>query len=541
MRILREQGQGIAAGVPGSLSRLPWLVACVLISASSSLPVVAQQQKSGLLGPLFWTNQQATSEPQPQPAPQSTQNQTTTAEPRVPETVAPVGWQVPAPSRRSHAARAEKTIDRYGFFAPFWMQNPQELSEVQRYTRSTDQSYVPTKNQLGQGIDLTGPLYWQNAPVRSQRARQVPTSGDFYDPGGELWSDFSPQSPLILMQGEDIPTPTGESGEIVIPIPVETTGEDAISEIVPSPPGLPGTTQNSLGSAAPGSGSLEGAQQLGEEPPPPTNQLQFLRQSAVLLEPGDMQFDIGFSYQSFQADFTVVDIANNLVEARFTQRQLVMPLEIRYGLARRAQFFIGAPFGWSQTDFATLGFDERDNEGGIGDVTTGISFLVCDGQGRCTDTVFTVAGTFPSGEAPLVDPVFTAVAPALGSGFYGLSTDLLWIDTFDPVVIFYGLGWRHQFGSNYFGRFVEPGEELRAQLGVGFALNSNVTLSTRFNVSYFTDASLDGQEFEGTFAEPMSLRFAATVANCGRLIEPFAEIGVTDDAPDGRFGITWTY
>jgi hypothetical protein len=78
-------------------------------------------------------------------------------------------------------------------------------------------------------------------------------------------------------------------------------------------------------------------------------------------------------------------------------------------------------------------------------------------------------------------------------------------------------------------------------LGVGFALNPKVTLSTRFNVSYFTTTQIDYQDFEGTFSEPMSLRFAATVANCGRIIEPFAEIGVTDDAPDGRFGITWTY
>jgi hypothetical protein len=37
------------------------------------------------------------------------------------------------------------------------------------------------------------------------------------------------------------------------------------------------------------------------------------------------------------------------------------------------------------------------------------------------------------------------------------------------------------------------------------------------------------------------MRFAATIANCGRIVEPFAEIGMTDDAPAASVGITWTF
>jgi hypothetical protein len=38
----------------------------------------------------------------------------------------------------------------------------------------------------------------------------------------------------------------------------------------------------------------------------------------------------------------------------------------------------------------------------------------------------------------------------------------------------------------------------------------------------------------------MTLTLAMTVAKCKKLVEPFIDFGLTDDAVDARFGITWT-
>ncbi len=118
---------------------------------------------------------------------------------------------------------------------------------------------------------------------------------------------------------------------------------------------------------------------------------------------------------------------------------------------------------------------------------------------------------------------------------------MLFIDNYDPIVIFYGIGYRHQFEREFLGIDVDPGEEIRAQLGVGFAVNSQVTLSTRFAAAFITRTQYDGQSVDGSYSEPMSVRFAATVLRCQKLIEPFVEIGATDDATASRFGIVWTY
>jgi len=313
------------------------------------------------------------------------------------------------------------------------------------------------------------------------------------------------------------------------------------SEVIPIPAGVP-----QQGAAAPvGLGNAQGqslanADALGEEPV--DTRLQFLRTDTVLLEPGEMQCDFGVVYQLIENDFTVVDTSTSqLVEANFKQRQLLVPLEIRYGLTRRAQFFVGAPVGWAHTEFATQTFTSDESDVGIGDITTGLSVLLFDGEGKGTDTVMTIAATLPTGDDPFTSQVLAQSAPALGEGFWAISGDLLWINTYDPVVVFYGVGFRHQFESEFFGVDVRPGNEYRAQLGVGFAVNQYITLSTRFNASFVTKTQLNGVSVDGSLLEPMSIRFAATIAKCNRLVEPFVTIGASDDAPSSRFGVIWTY
>ncbi len=498
---LRPRWQNSTIGV------LAILVSMFLGSISN-----AQQGVSGLLGPIFWKN--------------PTDEQVARGDIKAASKQS--NWIPPAPAAPDYHPAVAKANAQHGFSGPFYWKNPQTTAEYTGYPVTASKPL----NEFGQTIDFMGPLVWQNAPQATSRSDRF-LSEEYFGLAESGVLDLRQAPTYALLQGE-APAPPGflrdEPEVLQIPSVVEEDGSLL-------PPPLPETLSETPAPVE--GGALSEADSLGEAPV--SNNLQFLRASAVLLEPGDMQFDIGFSYLLLDNDFAVVDAGNQLVEAHFKQRQLVVPLEIRYGLTERAQFFINAPVGWAQTELATLGFDSRENDGGIGDITTGVSFLIRDGQGRCTDTIFTVAATFPSGTDPFTTALLSVNAPSLGGGFYAISTDILWIETFDPVVIFYGIGWRHQFESEFFGVDVQPGEDFRGQLGVGFAVNQRVTLSTRFNVAYVTKTRLDHQFVDGTFQEPMALRFAATVASCNRIIEPFAEIGATDSAPASRFGITWTY
>ena len=144
-------------------------------------------------------------------------------------------------------------------------------------------------------------------------------------------------------------------------------------------------------------------------------------------------------------------------------------------------------------------------------------------------------------------PLLTSLSPdsQLGEGFWAASVSLLFINTYDPISIFYGLGYRHRFDSDFntpVGRLaVNPGEQFFYQMGIGFAASDRVTLSTRFIGAYISENRVNADRLEGTIFEPMRLRFAVTIQKCRTIVEPFAAVGMTDDGPSARAGITWTY
>ena len=57
---------------------------------------------------------------------------------------------------------------------------------------------------------------------------------------------------------------------------------------------------------------------------------------------------------------------------------------------------------------------------------------------------------------------------------------MLFIQQYDPVVLFYGLGMERSFPHEYVGIEFVPGAQYNYLMGVGFAVNERITLSTRF-------------------------------------------------------------
>lgn len=400
-------------------------------------------------------------------------------------------------------------------FSPFYYKNYGEP-----HYRHLDSS-----NGINTWGGLLGPLTWTNPPrggVEYQFSENERPSEEWLVEGGLVAGE---DSTLVRVQGQQPVSPTLAEPSSVIPIPSET---------IPAPTAVaPG--------AAPG--ALAEAESLGEEPEAP--RLQFLRTATVLLEPGELQIDYGAIYSLIENDFpSVVSTMSGdvVLESTLKQRQLFVPLEFRLGVTPRLQLFANIPIGWSNTEFAIAGaLDADESDGGLGDITLGSTFLLFDGKGQTTDVVFTGALTLPTSDSPFVLGRTGFGQPSLGDNFYGLSGDLLWINNYDPLVIFYGVGLRHQFEKQVAGMEVDPGNEARVQLGVGFAVNSTVTLSTRFAASFITRTQFDGVSLEGSYAEPMSIRCAATVLRDCDIVEPFVEFGTTDDAASTSFGVVYTY
>jgi len=296
---------------------------------------------------------------------------------------------------------------------------------------------------------------------------------------------------------------------------------------------------------------------LGEAPEETNNELQFLRRQTILLEPGQYQFDVTLQYLINESDLPLAQINGNILqiaEAQRKQRLLLLPIEFRLGLTPVTQFFVNVPFGWSNGEFSFLGEDDFSNSGGLGDISAGITRLIIEGNDSFPDVLGTLAFSAPTGNSNFATSLSTP-GNALGEGFWTLTTGLSFIQTYDPIVVFYGFGYRHRFESSFDvnigdGRIsVNPGKQIFYRFGVGFAANPRVTLSASFIGSYITEDTIDGVRLAGSIREPMAVRLAATIGRDKELkkdqkvrtVEPFISFGVTDAAANALFGVSFTH
>ena len=404
----------------------------------------------------------------------------------------------------------------------------------------------------------------QSEPLVPPSSPLVPPSSPLVPPSSPLVPQSSPllsKSGRLLPQSEPLPEiehpllgrPTTLPGIAGAAPMTDQTGvavPDRHRLALAPAQGSSAENPESRGSAS--SSEEEAPETLGEAPEETKTELQFLRRDSVLLDPGEYQIDVTCQYLVDEADFVVAEIEDDVLrigEARRRQRLLLVPLEFRLGVCQDTQVFVNVPFGWSNAELSFLGRDEYSNVGGIGDVSAGITRVLLERDEIFPDVLGTLAFSAPTGRADIITSLSTP-GSSLGEGFWTLAMDLTFIHTYDPVVVFYGFGYRHRFPNEFEGGIeVNPGKQALYRLGLGFAVNPRVTLSASFYGSYIGDDRINDVRVAGGIREPMYLRFAATIVRdkdqCGtarskRTVEPFFRIGMTDEASDALVGVSWT-
>jgi hypothetical protein len=235
-----------------------------------------------------------------------------------------------------------------------------------------------------------------------------------------------------------------------------------------------------------------------------------------------------------------ITLANSLLDRRL----LVTDFSVRYGLCEGLQLFADLPCGWTNTETASFGAVSYANAYGLGDTSLGASYLLHKSAGPSWDPDIVLSGgmTAPtSGTNYLINLLVTPQA-TLGQGFWAGYWNVLFVQNYDPVIVFYGVGSRHTFTRDEEGLVVQAGDQYSYRLGLGFTVSDRVTLSSTLFGSYITDPRIGGLSIPGTSQEPVYLRCAVTLAQpCERVCEPFVQFGITNDAANARFGIVWTY
>jgi hypothetical protein len=279
-------------------------------------------------------------------------------------------------------------------------------------------------------------------------------------------------------------------------------------------------------------GEAKQTRPIGQKPADETDIRKiFLRQSTVLLRPGEIEVEAAPNYLR---DRSVSPILNAKL------RQFRIPLAARIGLFNRAEGYITVPVAYVRRELAFAESSVARNEYGIGDATAGMNLEIAGETARWPDVIASIGLTAPSGSKPDEEGL------SLGSGHWEASFGVQFVKTVDPVALFGGVSYAHQFEARYFlndaVHSVDPGEIAGYNFGFGFAVNENISLSAQLSGSYQTGTSADGAKVFGSSSEPVFLRSALTYRySKGTYIEPSLIIGLDDDTPDFALGISLTH
>jgi len=269
---------------------------------------------------------------------------------------------------------------------------------------------------------------------------------------------------------------------------------------------------------------------------PIDNTRAFLRSQTPFVPPGKWQFDFGATYSVFESDLPFIS-GPTLTEVNAKRRLLDAPVGFRYGVTERLQWFGSTSVGWQGTEVSDGFTEQTRNTTGIGDVLTGFNYLLREESKDCPAIIGSCDVILPTGNA--VDPRLL-LDSGLGRGAWSLSSRLLMVKSLDPIVAFWGAGYRFNFEDTYNGDKIDFGDQIQYTFGIGFGVNDQVTLSSALIGSYITDFKVNSFTVPGSNADLISLRLASTFSNCRGITEPFVNFGLTDLSPAASLGIVWT-
>ena len=295
------------------------------------------------------------------------------------------------------------------------------------------------------------------------------------------------------------------------------------------------------------------AQQLGV--PPPKRTPAFLKKRSILLEPGQYQFEYGLRYSVDNNSYALAGLLQEgtsqvqVVNANQKRQLVSTPLEFRIGLQENLQGFLSLPIGWSAQSLTAGNSQTESDIFGIGDLGIGLTRVLWAPEKVKIRLLGFLQASAPigGGEISLSQQDRDA---SLGAGYWTMTAGGNITESIDPLILFGSFGYTHTFGTRIdSGNYVNVGNTIFYQVGVGYGINPYVTLSGSFSGASSGQIRLDDTVATGARSEPFSLRISASVnkpkegkkTKLGTNYEPFLRFGLTSLANDVEFGIRWTY
>jgi hypothetical protein len=296
--------------------------------------------------------------------------------------------------------------------------------------------------------------------------------------------------------------------------------------------GAPATEAVPASDASSESKGTAKAQPVGQEQEEDANiqKLVFLRQSTVLLAPGQVEAEAAFGY-----------LRNGNSSGFDVGRQITLTPTVQVGLLNRLEGSVTVPFGWSEHEVRLIDSDGSlqsagKSTTGFGDLGLGLKYLLVPEGKTWPDVVLSWNAVAPTGniESPL-DPLHVR----LGSGRWRLGGGLTVIRSYDPAILYAGVSYSHALSGEVDHFPVSGGDMFAYNFGLGFALNDRLTLSGLFQGSYVTQLNSGGRILN-TNTEVFSLQSAITYRfSTGQYLEPSVTYDINQDASSVVLGLSY--
>ena len=331
----------------------------------------------------------------------------------------------------------------------------------------------------------------------------------------------------------------------------------------------------------------------------------------ILTPRGTLYMDQGISYTTssdnrffFQGTEILDSILIGAIEATDSDRQAVTgSLGLRYGVTSRLE--VDARASYVYRDDRVSGTVTSDNSeflrdlsgNGLGDIEAGIHYQLNQGK-KFPYTIFNLRGKAPTGQGPFDverNASGNETELATGSGFWTIEPSLTFIIPSAPASVFANIGYQANLKTSpnqivdiieqeeFVGNVVDdmgsdiidpdtgepipifntlrfqdtlidfdPGDAIRASLGVGLSLNEKLSINFGYDQSYFfdTNSTIERIELTDLNAEPVrrhvrrnsvtsgSFRFGGSYSFNDRMrLNLNTAFGATDEAPDMRIGL----
>jgi len=272
----------------------------------------------------------------------------------------------------------------------------------------------------------------------------------------------------------------------------------------------------------------------------------------ILLGKGKLIFEPGFSYTHVTSNklditgFTVLpSLIIGIIQVEKIKRDILVPsMTFKYGITDSFEFDLKIPY-FVRHDKIIFGVEpdrveDKVSESGIGDIEAVILKQLVHEKGAIPDIVSSIKIKSPSGKEPYnlptrVEGNFTIPEELpLGSGHWAVEPGLTFVKTSDPAILFANISYFWHIKKDVGGiGTVDPGDSINYSLGLAYALNEKLAVSTSFEQKFFTSNTVDGHEQVESDINVASLLFGSSYLFSDKsALNLTFQIGLTPDSPD---------